>query len=229
MAIALFRPVYSGNNPDYRQEFGSKYSDALKYIIEQSEWIPYFKDHHIDPAFAVAVVFPEIVRYSVISDKIEIAGLQTLYVQYGAAYADFSIGRFQMKPTFAHAVEKDYYSFRKKIFKDISCKFDTADTPEARIARLKRLSTEEGQMTYLMLFIRIMEYRCKSFNWNSEEDKLRYFSTAYNFGYQKSKDNIVADMSRKSFHTGIFFGKYVKKYCYADISCDFLKNFKRIF
>ena len=55
---------------------------------------------------AIAVVFPEIVRYSAIRDKIEITLLKALYINLGEDYADFSIGQFQMKPSFAEALHK---------------------------------------------------------------------------------------------------------------------------
>ncbi len=229
MTMLIFQPAFSGNHPDYKQEFGDKYSIALKYIIEQPEWGSLFKKNNIDPAFAVAIVFPEIVRYSVICDKIEIAGLQTLYVQYGTSYADFSVGRFQMKPSFAQSVEADYYILKDSIFKGLSFKFDTTNTPDARIARLKRLSSTEGQMTYLMLFIHIMEHRYINYPWKTVYEKLRLFATAYNFGYKINSKKLFTDTHRKTFHTGIISGRYVKKYCYANISCDFMKNYKGIF
>ncbi len=50
---------------------------------------------------AVAVIFPELVRYSAIRDALEISLLKTLYVYKGDDYADFSVGIFQLKPSCA--------------------------------------------------------------------------------------------------------------------------------
>ena len=57
---------------------------------------------------ALAVVFPEIVRYSDLEDLIQIRALKVLYVQYGRKYADFSVGHFQMKPSFIEQLEADW-------------------------------------------------------------------------------------------------------------------------
>ena len=52
-----------------------------------------------------AILFPELIRYSVYKDFFETQALELLYIDYGKKTADFSIGRFQMKPSFAEAVE----------------------------------------------------------------------------------------------------------------------------
>lgn len=44
-------------------------------------------------------------RYNALKDDIESESLKVLYVQFGKTYADFSIGVFQMKPSFAEGVE----------------------------------------------------------------------------------------------------------------------------
>ena len=56
---------------------------------------------------AIAVVFPELIRYSALRDKIEITLLKSLYIYKGDDYADFSIGQFQMKPSFAELIHKN--------------------------------------------------------------------------------------------------------------------------
>ena len=58
-----------------------------------------------DAAFMQAIVFPELMLYNSVKDDIESESLRVLYVQFGKAYADFSVGPFQMKPSFAEEVE----------------------------------------------------------------------------------------------------------------------------
>ena len=47
-----------------------------------------------------AIFFPELIRYSFIRDLLETTALEYLYIENGKNYADFSIGRMQMKPSF---------------------------------------------------------------------------------------------------------------------------------
>jgi len=59
----------------------------------------------------LSIVFPELIRFNAIQDKIETFALQSLYVKYGKDYANFSVGPFQVKPSFAESLEKDFVKF----------------------------------------------------------------------------------------------------------------------
>jgi hypothetical protein len=54
----------------------------------------------------LSIVFPEIIRYNAFKDFLETKTLEWLYVEYGKDKADFSIGLFQMKPSFVEKLEK---------------------------------------------------------------------------------------------------------------------------
>ena len=58
-----------------------------------------------DARLAMCIVAPEISQYSQLSDAAETYALYTLYVQ--GRVSDFSIGAFQMKPSFAVSIEKE--------------------------------------------------------------------------------------------------------------------------
>ena len=58
--------------------------------------------------FIYSIVAPEITQYSFIRNTLESYTLNVLYVQYGRAYADYSIGFFQMKPSFIEEHGKTY-------------------------------------------------------------------------------------------------------------------------
>ena len=64
------------------------------------------------------IVFPEMVRYSKYRDFLETKFLEILYIQYGKQYADFSIGKFQMKPSFIEEMET-YIKIDQTSLKDI--------------------------------------------------------------------------------------------------------------
>jgi hypothetical protein len=169
----------------------------------------------LKPKEVKAVVFPELIRYNSLQDKMETFALESLYIQYGTDYANFSIGRFQIKPSFAENVEIDFL----KLFGEQNTKIgklsfrDTLQNQVNRSARLKRLKTKKEMITYLCLFFKIIESKYP--DWKNDEEKIKFFACAYNSGYRKSKEEIKSVIQKKFFQTGLIFSK---KYCYADIS-----------
>ncbi len=91
----------------FKTNVGEKYNRAVRYFLSANWLVDSLRKSEVDPNFARAIVFPETVRYSFLQNQAEIAGLMVLYVKYGSAYADFSVGRFQMKPSFAEQIEHD--------------------------------------------------------------------------------------------------------------------------
>src|SRR5659263_87768 len=89
-------------SPDYRDIFRDDWNKALIFERENRSWMePLLAKNGIPYPVAIAVIFPELVRYSALRDKMEITVLKALYINIGDEYANFSIGRFQMKPSFA--------------------------------------------------------------------------------------------------------------------------------
>ena len=86
----------SAQQPDYEEIFGQDWQKAENFVRSSSVWIkPLLEDHNIEFNEAIAVVFPELVRYSALQDKMEITLLKALYINLGRDYANFSIGQFQ--------------------------------------------------------------------------------------------------------------------------------------
>jgi len=205
-------------NRSYRSLFGEKYTEALDYLSGQSRMSETLDARGISPAFAKALVFPEVIRYSAIRDRLEMHGLITLYVQYGSAYSDFSVGRFQMKPSFAVQVEKDAKKLpadRKTMLGEV----DTSDTPQARLARIQRLDSQEWQLQYLIGFIDIMDQRYGNAFETDNQEKLRFYATAYNCGYAKTETAIRKKMKESHFHTALLRSDVC--YNYSDIALEF--------
>jgi hypothetical protein len=206
---------------DYAQIFGHKYTNAVTFLY-QNHWIwDSLKMHQVDPAFAIAIVFPEIMRYSEIKDKIEKGGLFSLYIYYGEKYANFSVGEFQMKPSFARQLEEDLAKLPKRKARQYPA-INTADIQNARKERVKRLDDLQWQVRYLALFMRIMDQRYKNTQWTSNAEKLKFYATAYNFGYTKSYTAIYEAINKKNFHLG--WTAIGERYCYADISLNYAHN-----
>jgi hypothetical protein len=205
-------------NSRYRSVFGEKYTEALVYLSGQSWMSETLNSNGISPAFAKALVFPEVIRYSAIRDRIEMHGLITLYVQYGSLYADFSIGRFQMKPSFAVQVEKDVQgvpSNRTSMLHTV----DTSDTPQARLARVQRLNSQAWQLQYLIGFIDIMDQRYGNNYKADNPEKIRFYATAYNCGYTKPELVIRKKMEENHFHTALISSDVC--YNYGNIALEY--------
>lgn len=227
--LALFGLAWSsaqsGQDEDYRKIFGRNYKNSVAFVQSNRKYDAALRSGGIDRAFAWAIVFPELIRWSALSDVIETSNLRTLYVQFGAKYSDFSVGRFQMKPSFAETLESDYNRLIDQAVKDKIRlpAFKTADTVENRRARVARLTDMDGQIGYLIAFILVMEKLYAGETWTDDEAKLRFFATGYNAGYRSGAAVLKKESVLRRFHTGIIFSK--PAYCYADIAVDFYQGF----
>jgi hypothetical protein len=172
---------------------------------------------------AVAVVFPELIRYSALRDKIEITLLKTLYINLGEDYANFSIGQFQMKPSFAESIHKKVTLLKGKLRSQFREKTRYNDIRKYRAAIVKDLEQPESQFLYLIAFLKICAsiYNLEDMD---EDHRLKFLSTAYNFSFQKSFEE-VNRMTDKKF----FYSKLVKaeSYSYSDISAFWYRNYQK--
>lgn len=209
----------ANNLPDYQKIFGEQYSEAINYL-NKNEWITIsLLTNKIDPCFAKSIIFPELIRYSYLKDKMEIQALKTLYVQYGQNYANFSIGKFQIKPSFAEQLEKDLKQLNNFQFDTNLKNIDTTQTKQSRLKRVKRLESDKWQVQYLIWFIKLSQERFDKLSLFSESEKLKFLSTAYNCGYHKGY-KIIMEVSRNNyFHTNLVSCKHF--YNYSDISLFF--------
>lgn len=214
----------NGQNQNYREIFGKKYVQAGDFIAQKrNTFQKYFPDSAL-LHLASAIVFPEIIRYNELYDKIEVEALKTLYVQYGDQYANFSIGHFQMKPTFAEQLEKEHCLTKQKPDLNFSVSFDTTSTKEARLKRVERLSNFDGQMMYLSLFFEITEDRFRELIFDSPSNRVRFLAAAYNSGFHNRIETIFKKAKEKHFHTDVMYSSKSRKYCYSDISAFYFEE-----
>jgi hypothetical protein len=205
-------------DPNYMEIFGNDYNFAIKTIEKHSWWSDTLSGDGLDPDFTFSIILPELIRYSSIADYIEVKALEVLYVQYGRGYADFSVGLFQMKPSFAEMIEKDILKIDLvKTFPVLSkLQPDTSEAIACRTMRIVRLKDEYYQVLYLEAFIRIMDKLYPDPAFYSSGDKLIFYSTAYNTGYFKDESEIRKEISRKRFYLGMKATS--TKYNYSDIA-----------
>jgi hypothetical protein len=210
---------------DYSEIFGTDWENALFFIGENSSWIkPALDKYNIRYAEAVAVVFPELIRYSALRDKIEISVLKTLYRNLGDDYADFSVGVFQIKPSFAEKIIMAAPAVMGKKPKDLFRKKNTfKNERDFRASIISDLENPRTELNYLIAFFKICyEY----FNFNGEDGakKIRFLATAYNTGFWKSREEIENMTEKKFFNTKLF---KTENYSYADIALFWYENYSR--
>lgn len=227
LILMCLKGAASSQQSDYKIVFGTDWEKAETFVSENEGWMKTIcEKNNIPFPFAVALVFPELVRYSALLDRIEISLLKTLYINLGEEYADFSIGPFQMKPSFAEQVNERVWSINNRKIRN-----QLRDRDSFNSSRLFRMTVVEdledlrSQFNYLVAFIKICEFSYPE-NWNDQTEKLRFFATVYNVGLDKNRE-FIEMMSDKRF----FSTKLVKSetYSYSDISVFWYKTYQNGF
>jgi hypothetical protein len=222
--IGLLPSNVSGQQQlNYGELFGTDWQKAISYLNENDSWIrPSLEKYDIPYNEAVAVIFPELVRYSAIRDKMEITLLKTLYRNLGDDYADFSIGVFQVKPSFAEKIrsltpeimgKKTKLLFKKRSY----YKYDH----NYRAAIIIDLENPKTELNYLIAFFLICIDRFNPDQLN-RESKIKFLATAYNTGFWKSKEDIINMEEKKFFNTKMF---RTENYSYADVALYWYNNY----
>lgn len=174
---------------------------------------------------AIAIVAPEISQFSSINNWAQQRSLSMSYILYGRG--DFSIGYFQMKPSFAEKVENMVASdnslqrLHPKLCFPKKENADETELREQRHDRLERLSSLEWQCRYLAAFISIVQKNTASMTFSSDVEKLRYWATLYNAGMHQTPSRVAAIQKKKQFPR---FGSV--KFNYSDVVEEFYLRLK---
>jgi hypothetical protein len=208
---------------NYQDIFGDDWKKAINFEKENRSWIePILKKNNISYPLAISIIFPELVRYSALQDKIEITLLKALYINLGNDYADFSIGQFQMKPSFAELIREKASivpGYKSEIsFKNTS---DYDDIKDFRKSIVSDLEDPKSQIRYLIAFIKICE---RNFNTDRKDEMslIEFLATAYNFGIDKNEKEIEHMIGKKFFNTKLI---KTENYSYADVALFWYKQY----
>ncbi|KOY84871.1 hypothetical protein AD998_00755 [bacterium 336/3] len=196
-----------------QQYFGEKYKTALSFVKTYKNLFVKYLGKENSPK-AIAIIFPEILRYNTLSNEAELQLLKSLYIRFGKKYADFSIGYFQMKPSFIETLEN---ILGKSVM----------DTPENREKRLLKMMDVEGQILYLKDYWKIMHSKYPDIHKENNASQVRFLASAYNYGFLASETKILNWSKEKAFPSG---KNSSVRFSYADIAEDFyLKEIPKIF
>lgn len=170
---------------------------------------------------AIAIVFPELMRYSEMRDSLEALATRLLYSK-DKDNRIYSIGHFQMKPTFAETIEREIAknSELKNRYRAIDyggAKF----TRKSRALRIHRLRNIDTEIAYISAFIDICTKKLIT-GLETPEERIKLLATAYNSGMDKTKQQLNRFMEQNSFPCGTMSKK--SKWNYAQISADFFAD-----
>jgi hypothetical protein len=222
--ISLFFVSFTSSSLDYKVHFGSDYEHATAFFKENHALIKQIPGHSIREKNVMnAIVFPELIRYSMFRDFLETKALQLVYVQYGKEQCDFSIGRFQMKPSFAEELE-DKVASLPVLSGKYSRVIAYSDTNKfaVRKERVRRLQDIKWQYTYLQCFYDFCQIRLNKWKDKHLRDQIRFMATLYNHKINASNKEIEKWMHKKCFPygTGVSYN-----YCaYSDLSVHFYQH-----
>jgi hypothetical protein len=226
MSLALCASL--AHAQDFETIFGGRYQGALSVVrARQSSWRAGLEGLGADAQVLVPVVFPELLRRSVIREGMEDFGLATLYVSGGRDAADFSVGVFQMKPSFVETLEESLAAL-PSLPDALRPLLDHAGAPtgrDRRSLRYQRLLDEHWQLRYLAGFACIVGNRFPLESMGIE-DRIRFLAAAYNHGYRHSREEIAAAGALQLFPNGARpHGR--AQYRYTDVAVDFYDRYWR--
>jgi hypothetical protein len=200
---------------DYRRRFAQEWADASISVREIRPLLLAALDGDVFLTdVGIAVIFPELTRYSYIRDFVETSALELFYIMHDKG--NFSIGKFQMKPAFAVMMERDAPAVCRVRFPKL---FQTGrNARETRILRIGRLRSLSSQIEYFAVFLRIMEARFPSMR-QTPAFMVRIFAAAYNSGYRQSLETLERKANSHLFPYGSNSPR--PQYSYADIALEF--------
>lgn len=203
----VFKNKYAAYFDSNCYDVFTKIKTTLPIIINEAE------RNQVDPKLALAVAAPEMFRYSAFKDFFETSALETLYVNYGSTAADFSIGHFQMKPSFVEKLEESYEEL---------VQYKSTLPINIRRERIQRLSSKKWQAKYVVYFCKWMEEKYTTESFSSIEEKVTFYATAYNLGLNTSKTTIYKWQNKKVFPYGKDYGN--KQCVYSNIAKDIYQH-----
>ena len=205
---------------NFINSFSEDINRALEFIDNhRDKIIEISKDYNIDVNIALSIMFPELVRYNHLKDQIEVSVNKLFYIKWGPEYADFSIGIFQMKPTFIERLSK---TRKRDKYNDLFLYPEGASKEDVRRIIIDRLQDIDYQLKYLAYFINIID-TSNEIKFKNNYDKIKYYATAYNAGSWYNQNN-NQELSKKKTYPYGGNNDEIKQYSYSDISLYYYQN-----
>jgi hypothetical protein len=207
----------------YSSTYTMQYNDAVVFLKTNDATIANTCTKlSTDKALMEAMVFPEITRYNLLKDYFESSGNEFLYVKGGKTWCDFSIGNFQMKPSFAEDVEAIVLATPHLSRFSEMTKYSSTDEKKIRTERVARLKSVEWQSKYACAFIAITKAKMPADMHGDKEKELQFLAAAYNLGCKATASDIQKWQGIKSFP----YGRPSSKFSYAEVALEYYQTQK---
>lgn len=210
---------------DYAKIYAQDYQKATDFVQkEQAKILAAAQKYALEPKAIIAVVFPELIRYNAFRDFFEAGALEYAYVYQGKTAADFSIGYFQIKPSFIEDIEalvkanpkQDWALPFVEEFKYSLMENSVASAERRR--RHERLQVVDWQLKYLCCFYRYVSFKfADTLKKLSTTEQIRFIATTYNAGFNHSAESIMKRQKQRFFPDGVGYPQK-DQYNYADVS-----------
>ena len=182
--------------------FGKAYQQTLTYLRQHKTVLrEHLPGNSREAAFVLAMGFPELLRFRALQNEMETLFLEVLYVNKGPAYANFSVGHFQMKPSFAETLEKQEKTYIKGTSPGVYL-YKVSGIKKIRKERVRRLNQLDWQLEYLHTLYKVLNRRYAHKKFTSVAHKLRFFAAAYNYGFLNKAQKIEYWSQVKAFPHG---------------------------
>ena len=201
---------------------------AVKFLQQEKTTILQIKNtSYTEGDEALAIVFPELLRWNAFSDFLETTALELIYIQNGSNAANFSIGHFQMKPRFIEQLE-NYIATHEESLKTFDYVVIRGKTDaESRRERVSRLKQWAWQLRYAHVYWLVAQDVFKHRTFKTKKDRIRFYATAYNYGFLRSETEIEARLHRANFPYGTAYkGEQI---AYGDLAIEFFEKYVKEF
>jgi hypothetical protein len=204
-AALLLCPAPAGSaadsEADPRALWGPRYGAAVAEVERRwGGWRAAFEGYGVPAEEVIATVFPELVRFSGLRNELEVFSLKVLYAREGARYADFSIGPFQMKPSFVERLEAQVLLWERTApelhdkWRRLLPAPEGASAQEVRRLRVDRLSDIAWQLAYAACFYDAVA-GSGLLAGTDRRGRLFLLSAAYNAGFWLDREELFSRAS----------------------------------
>jgi hypothetical protein len=211
--------------PNYAKIYAQDYQKATDFVQkEQAKILAAAQKYELEPKAIMAIVFPELIRYNAFRDFFEAGALEYAYIYQGTTAADFSIGFFQIKPSFVEQIEalvkaNPQQNWARPFVEEFKYSFMESKVGSAeRRRRHERLQSIDWQLKYLCCFYRYVSFKfAEPLKKLSPTEQIRFIATTYNAGFNHSAESIMKRQKQRFFPDGIAYPQK-DQYNYADVS-----------
>ncbi len=212
-------PIDNSQDRELKNAFGKEWKKAAERVrVHRAQWHKIFESLDADILECEAIIFPEQLRYSRLQNGMEEGATIALYVKGGTQVANFSVGYFQMKPSFVEEVEAAW--MKSPLRHNYKLYFDLRDSQSSRQKRLERLLDEQWQCVYLGMFYRLVRERIPELEKLSGRERVLLMATAYNRDFDASLEQLQLMREDYMFHTDIFPSENTEYFSYGEISAQ---------